>query len=265
MNIGIFDSGLGGLLITKSLIKKLPQYNYVYLGDTKRVPYGNRSPESIYEFLKESIEYLFQSNCKLVIVACNTASAQALRKIQQEFLPKKYSDRRVLGVIIPTCEVVLENNKVKKIGVLATNATINSNAFTIELKKIKQKIKIIQQPAPLLVPFVENDMLRFVGPVLNDYLKPFKGKIDSLILGCTHYPLLHTQIQKILGKKVKIISQNKLIPTKLQTYLFNHPEIENTLVKKSDYQFYVTDLTETMKKTVKKWFGTDIVLHKIDL
>lgn len=265
MNIGIFDSGLGGLLITKSLIKKLPQYNYIYLGDTKRVPYGNRSPESIYEFLKEAVEYLFQSDCKLIIVACNTASAQALRKIQQEFLPKKYSDRRVLGVIIPTCEVVLENNMVKKIGVLATNATINSNAFTIELKKIKQNIKIIQQPAPLLVPFIENDMLKFVGPVLNDYLKPLKGKIDILILGCTHYPLLHTQIQKILGKKVEIISQNKLIPVKLQTYLFKHPEIEKTLVKKSNYQFHVTDLTETMKKTVRKWFGKDIVLHKIDL
>ncbi|MBC7982142.1 glutamate racemase, partial [Candidatus Parcubacteria bacterium] len=178
MNIGIFDSGLGGLLITKSLIKKLPQYNYTYLGDTKRVPYGNRSPETIYDFLKESVEYLFENNCKLILVACNTASAQALRKIQQEFLPEKYPDRRVLGVIIPTCEVALENKKSKKIGILATNATVNSNAFIIELKKIKPDIQVIQNPAPLLVPFIENDSLQLVTPVLEKYLKPFKGKID---------------------------------------------------------------------------------------
>lgn len=265
MNIGIFDSGLGGLLITKSLIKKLPEYNYIYLGDTKRVPYGNRSPETIYEFLKESVEYLFKNNCKLIIVACNTASAQALRKIQQEFLSNKYPDRKVLGVIIPTCEVVCENKNSKNIGVLATNATINSNSFMIELKKIRSNIKIIQQPAPLLVPFIENDSLKLIEPVLNSYLKPFKGKIDTLILGCTHYPLLSNHIQKILGEKIRIISQDKLIPAKLKDYLLRHPEIEKVLSKKNKYKFYVTDLTETMTKTVRKWFGKDVDLYRVDL
>jgi glutamate racemase len=266
MNIGIFDSGLGGLLITKSLIKKLPEYNYTYLGDTKRVPYGNRSPETIYEFLRESVEYLFKHNCKLVIVACNTASAQALRRIQQDFLPSNYPDRKVLGVIIPTCEVAAPNNISKNIGILATNATVNSNAFVIELKKIRSDIKIIQQSAPLLVPFIENNELKLVEPILNKYLRSFKnGKIDTLILGCTHYPLIYNHIQKILGKKVKIISQDKIIPEKLKMYLLKHTEIEKVLTKKKQYQFNVKDLTEVMKKTVTKWFGKDVMLCQVDL
>lgn len=265
MNIGIFDSGLGGLLITKSLIKELPQYNYIYLGDTKRVPYGNRSPETIYEFLKESIEFLFKQNCKLIIVACNTASAQALRKIQQEFLPTKYKNKHVLGVIIPTCEVALENKKTKRIGILATNATINSNAFIIELNKISSNIKIIQQSAPLLVPFIENNSLKLVKPILKEYLKPFKGQIDTLILGCTHYPLLKKEIKNILDPQIKIISQNELIPDKLKKYLSNHKEIDRTLSKESKHLFYVTDLTEMMQKTVIEWFGEKVFLNKIDL
>lgn len=265
MNIGIFDSGLGGLLITKSLIKKLPQYNYIYLGDTKRVPYGNRSSETIYEFLKESVEYLFKQNCSLIIVACNTASAQALRRIQQELLPNKYPNRRVLGVIIPTCEAVLENKNSHKIGILATQATIESNAFVIELNKINKNTKIIQKSTPLLVPFIENDSLSLIDPILKNYLKSFKGKIDTLILGCTHYPILESKIKKILGPKTKIISQNKIIPDKLKYYLEKHREIENRLTKRSKYTFYVTDITETMKKTVKKWFGENVLFNKIDL
>lgn len=265
MNIGIFDSGLGGLLITKSLIKKIPQYNYIYLGDTKRVPYGNRSPETIYEFLKEAIIFLFKQDCKLIIVACNTASAQALRKIQQEFLPKKYKDRRVIGVIIPTCEVALKNKKVKKIGILATNATVNSRAFIIELKKISPEIEIIQQSAPLLVPFIENNSINLVKPILKEYLKPFKCKINTLILGCTHYPLLKKEIKQILGPKIKIISQNELIPYKLKNYLSKHKEIDILLNKKSNHLFYVTDLTETIQKTVIEWFGGKVLLQKVDL
>lgn len=265
MNIGIFDSGLGGLLITKSLIKRLPQYNYIYLGDTKRVPYGNRSADTIYEFLKESVEYLFAQNCKLIIVACNTASAQALRRIQQELLPQKYPDRRVLGVIIPTCEVTLANKKAQNIGVLATNATVNSDAFIVELKKICSDIKIIQHPAPLLVPFIENNEFKLVLPILKEYIKPFRGNIDTLILGCTHYPILETHIKKLLGSKVKIISQNKLLPDKLKNYLLRHPEIDRTLSKKKKYVLLVTDLTETMQKTVKKWFGREANLRKADL
>ncbi len=263
MNIGIFDSGLGGLLITKSLIKKLPQYNYIYLGDTKRVPYGNRSSDTIYEFLKEAVEYLFKNDCKLVIVACNTASAQALRRIQQEFLPYHYPDRRVLGVIIPTCEVAASGSK--KIGVIATQATVESGAFVVELKKIDRNISIIQRATPLLVPIIENDALKFADIILKEYLKPFKNKIDTLILGCTHYPILKKEIQKIVGNKVKVIAQNDLIGAKLKDYLVRHPEIEKLLNKKSKNKFFVTDTTSTMKKNVKKWFGKDAKLENISL
>lgn len=264
MNIGIFDSGLGGLIMTKSLIKKLPQYNYIYLGDTKRVPYGNRSSDTIYEFLKESVEYLFKQNCKLVLVACNSASAQALRIIQQEFLPIHYPDRKVLGIIIPTCEVAIKNKKNKNIGILATNATVNSGAFIVELKKINPNINIIQQAAPLLVPFIENDSLHLIKPILKEYLKPFK-KVDSLILGCTHYPLLKKHVKEILGPRVNIISQNDLLPSKLKDYLDRHPEINKVLNKKSKYSFRVTDKTEMMQKMMNKWFGKNITLDKIDL
>ncbi len=263
MNIGIFDSGLGGLLITKSLIKKLSQYNYIYLGDTKRVPYGNRSSDTIYEFLKEAVEYLFKNDCKLVIVACNTASAQALRRIQQEFLPYHYPDRRVLGVIIPTCEVAASGSK--KIGVIATQATVESGAFVVELKKIDKNISIIQRATPLLVPIIENGALKFADIILKEYLKPFKNKIDTLILGCTHYPILKKEIQKIVGNKVKVIAQNDLIGAKLKDYLARHPEIEKLLNKKSKNKFFVTDTTSTMKKNVKKWFGKDAKLENISL
>lgn len=263
MNIGIFDSGLGGLLITKSLIKKIPQYNYIYLGDTKRVPYGNRSPDTIYEFLKEAVEYLFKNDCKLVIVACNTASAQALRRIQQEFLPYHYPDRRVLGVIIPTCEVAATGSK--KIGVIATQATVESGAFVVELKKIDKNIRITQYATPLLVPIIENDAIKFATPILKEYLKPFKNKIDTLILGCTHYPILKKEIQKIVGNKVKVIAQNDLIGTKLKDYLARHPEIEKILSKKSKNKFFVTDTTSTMQKNVKKWFGKDAKLENVSL
>ena len=264
MNIGIFDSGLGGLLITKSLIKKLPLYNYIYLGDTKRVPYGNRSPDTIYEFLKEAIEYLFKNNCQLVIVACNTASAQALRRIQQDLLPDHYPDRRVLGVIIPTCEVSISGG-FKKIGVIATQATVESGAFVVELKKINKNVRVVQQASPLLVPIIENNAIKFSGPVLKEYLKPFKNKIDALILGCTHYPILKKEIQKIIGKKVKIIAQNDLISAKLKNYLSRHPEIEGQLSKKSMRRFVVTDITPTMKKTVKRWFGDIAKLENTEL
>lgn len=264
MNIGIFDSGLGGLLITKSLIKKLPKYNYVYLGDTKRVPYGNRSPDTIYEFLKEAIEYLFKNECKLVIVACNTASAQALRRIQQDLLPYYYPDRRVLGVIIPTCEVAPLNG-FKKIGVIATQATVESGAFIVELKKIDRSLHIVQRATPLLVPVIENNARQFAVSILKEYLKPFKGKVDVLILGCTHYPILKREIQAIMGKNVRVIAQNDLIGAKLKDYLSRHTEIEELLSKKRGRKFVVTDITSTMQKNVKNWFGKGAKLERIDL
>ncbi len=154
MKIGIFDSGIGGLVIARSLISELPQYDYVYLGDTKRVPYGDRSQKEIYEFTRQGLDFLFAQGCGLAILACNTASAQALRKIQREYLPRKYPDKKVLGVVIPTAEACA---KYKVVGILATSSTVSSKSYVTELKKLNPKINIIQQAAPLLVPLIENN------------------------------------------------------------------------------------------------------------
>ena len=215
MKIGIFDSGLGGLIIAKAIRKIMPQYDYVYLGDTKRVPYGNRSHETVFEFTRQAVDYLFRKeNCAIVIVACNTASAQALKKIQQEYLPaftkasageaKNFMDRKVLGVLIPTAE---ECAKFKRVGILGTSGTISSNTFPIEIKKINRVIKVFQNPAPMLVLLAEEGEKVLVKPFLLKYLKPFTGKkIEVLALGCTHYPFYKNEIKKILGKKIKVIS-----------------------------------------------------------
>jgi len=266
MRIGFFDSGLGGLLILKSVIKKLPSYDYLYLGDTKRVPYGNRSQETIYEFTKKAVEYLFSQNCQLIILACNTASAQALRKIQQEYLPKYYPSRRVLGVIIPTVETVLENKKISRVGVLATLSTVNSKSFVKEFKKAKPNIKIFQQAAPLLVPLIENDGLKYSQPILKEYLKPLLNKkVEAIVLGCTHYPMLKNKIRKMVGRNIKVISQDELIPKKLDNYLKRHPEIEHKLRKNRQQTFAVTDLTPNFQKIAKKWFKNNICLTLVNL
>lgn len=266
MKIGIFDSGLGGLLITKALVKQLPEYDYIYLGDTQRVPYGNRSHETVYQFLKEAVDYLFRHDCALIIVACNTASAEALRRIQQEYLPKYYPKRRLLGIITPTAEVALDDCSTKRVGILATRGTVRSQTYARELKKICPDIKIFQQAAPLLVPLIENNGTQFADPILRSYLEPLlRKKIDTLILGCTHYPVLKRHIRKICGKGIRIISQDEIISAKLADYLQRHPEIEKQLGKKGRREFLVTDLTDAMKAVSKKWLGASIEFKIVEL
>ena len=253
MKIGVFDSGLGGLILLKAIVKKLPRYDYIYLGDTGRVPYGNRSQGTIYEFTRQAVDFLFKRNCRLIIVACNTASAVALRRIQREYLPKHYPDRRVLGVIIPTAEVT---TGLSPVGVLATESTVSSNAFARELKKLNPKLAIFQEPAPLLVPLVEHNSTKLAAPILKSYLSPLlKRKVRGIVLGCTHYPLLKSQIRK-MAKGVKIISQDEVIPTKLADYLKRHPETEGKLTKHRGRELYVTDFTENISQKARKWFGS---------
>lgn len=255
MKIGIFDSGLGGLVVAKSVIKKLPKYDLIYLGDTKRVPYGNRSQQAVFEFTVRAVEYLFQQGCKLVIIACNTASAQALRRIQRELLPKKYPDRKVLGVIIPTLETVGEDKKAKRVGILATQSTVSSHIYQVELKKINAKLQVKEQAAPLLVPLIENGAEKFTRPFVREYLKPLKAfRLDSLVLGCTHYPLLKKIIAHNLPKKVKIYSQEEIIPKKLADYLNRHPEIQSTLSQKGRHTFVVTDLNVNLDTVSRRLF-----------
>ena len=261
MKIGIFDSGLGGLLITKKVVQRLPQYDYVYLGDTKRVPYGDRSQKVIYEFTKQAVEYLFSQNCSLVILACNSASARALRKIQREFLPKHYPDRKVLGVVIPAVEAV---EGYKRIGVLATHATVRSKVFSREVYKRNKKAKVLEHAAPLLVPLIENGATKWADPLVEYYLKPFKN-IEALVLGCTHYPLLKRKIKKMMPEGTVIISQDEVVPVKLQQYLRHHPEVEQKLSRHKKRTFLVTDMTPESQKLAKAWFGASVSLHEVNI
>jgi glutamate racemase len=266
MKIGIFDSGIGGLFILKAIRRALPQYDYLYLGDTKRVPYGNRSEQVIYEFTRAAVAHLFQHGCALVILACNTASAKALRRIQREYLSKHYPKRRVLGVIIPTVEAVAENRKIKRVGVLATSGTVSSGAYLREFKKANPKQKIFQQAAPLLVPLVESGELQFSRPILRNYLQPLlRRRVEAVVLGCTHYPILKNRIQTLVGKKIKVVSQDALVARRLVDYLQRHPEIEKLLAKKSQLRLIVTDVTPAMQGLTRKWFGSRVALRLVKL
>ncbi|MFA6080779.1 MAG: glutamate racemase [Patescibacteria group bacterium] len=252
MNIGVFDSGLGGLTILKALLKELPQYNYVYLGDNARVPYGNRSPETIYQFTKEAVEFLFKKNCQLIIIACNTSTATSLHKIQQEYLLKFFPDKKVLGVIKPVVEEIKERGD-RTIGVIGTKATINSEAFVREIKKVLPNTKVFQQACPLLVPYIEDSgrNKKILTLILEEYLKELKEKnIDSLLLACTHYEIIKEEIKNIVGTKVKVISEGKIVAKKLKNYLLRHPEIENKLEKKSQVSYFFTDENQDNKKLI---------------
>ena len=267
-SVGIFDSGFGGLDIMRGIVKELPEYDYVYLGDTARVPYGTRSKETIYEFTKEAVDFLFRKNCELIIFACNTASSDALRLIQKEHAAKKHSGKKVLGVLIPAAEVASSATKNKKIGVMATASTVASKSFERELKKINPKVKIFQQACPLLVPLVEagEHGSEICEAVLKKYLKPLLArKVDTLILGCTHYGILEPKIKKIAGKDVAIVSEAKIIGRKLKSYLERHPERENKLAKNKKRSFYSTDLTDNFQKLGSKFFGTKIEAKKASL
>ena len=266
--IGIFDSGIGGLTIAKEVLRQLPEYQFLYLGDTARTPYGNRSQELIYKFTEQAVDYLFKQGCELIIIACNTASAEALRKIQQEWLPKHYPGRRVLGVIRPVVEEVVKASRSGRIGVVGTRGTIRSNAYERELNEQKKDLKIYQQACPMLVPLIEEGWTKRpeTNKILRHYVRPLKLRmIDTLILGCTHYPILYKQFQRICGKSIKVLDTPKIVAGKLQDYLKRHPEIESRLAKGKDHRFLVTDLTDVFEKNAQNWLGQKIELKKINL
>ncbi len=256
--IGVFDSGFGGLTVLKDIVNHLPEYNYIYLGDSARAPYGNRSQELVFKFTCQATTHLFNQGCQLVILACNTASAKALRKLQQEWLLDNFPERRILGVIRPTVEEAVKGNK--RVGVIATQGTVSSNAFKKEIRKIDSSIEVFQQACPLLVPIIEAGEQDWEGTdlILKKYLKPLLDKeIDSLILGCTHYPLIKKRIKKIAGE-IKLISQDEIIGKKLIDYLNRHPELEKKLEKSSKQSFLTTDLTDNFQKLGSKFFGQKI-------
>jgi len=262
--IGIFDSGLGGLIVARAIRKMMPEYDYIYLGDTKRVPYGNKSHQAVYELTKQAVDYLFRKeNCAIVIVACNTASARALRNMQQKYLPKNFKDRRILGVLVPAAE---EAAKYGKIGVLATFGTVASDTIPDEIKKLNKKSKVFQNPAPMLVPLIEEGSNGLAKPFIRKYLKPFQNKkLDAMVLGCTHYPIIKKEIKReiknLTKKNIKIISQDEIVPRKLKDYLKRHSEISKKLSVNKSIKILVTDRTQNMDLLVKRWFGK----HKVKL
>ncbi len=257
MNIGVFDSGLGGLAILKEIIARLPDYNYLYLGDNARVPYGNRSPKIIYEFTREAVEFLLHEGATLVILACNTATTNALRKLQRDYLPKRYPDRRVLGVVKPAVETVAEGG-FRRVGVIGTHATVNSRAFVREIKKVLPATTVYQRACPLLVPIIEEGRLDWRGLdlELEECLRPLLSKrIDSLILGCTHYGLIEEKIKAWVGPGVTVVSEGPAVAEKLDSYLEKHPEIKKGLKKGRQRRFYVTDRTRQYEKLTRLFLG----------
>ncbi len=258
MKIGIFDSGLGGLYLLRSILStKLSSYDYVFLGDNKNLPYGEKNQKQIYKLTSKAVEFLFKQHCNLVIVACNTSSAQALRKIQREFLPKFYPDRKVLGVIRPTVEVIKSGN----VCVLATTSTVKAHAYTKELKKLNRKLKVTEIAAPELVTLIESGENVKLNIAIGKYVQQIK-KLDvkSLILGCTHYALIRDKFEAKL-KGVKILSQDEFIAKKLIDYLNRHSEVKNGLSKKSQRIFFVTKLNKEFLTNAKLWFGKTVKLN----
>ena len=257
--LGIFDSGLGGLTVYKAIKEKLPQFRILYYGDNARVPYGNRSAAVVYEFTKEAVNFLFRQGCQLIILACNTATAVALRRIQQEYLPQHYPDRRVLGVIRPVVEFVAVQSTRKKIGVIGTQATIASEAYIHELHKIDPNIEIFQQATPLLVPLIEDGRLhnhRVTTMILREYLRPLKKeRIDTLILGCTHYPFLLREIQSIMGKQCQVLPAHTIVAESLENYLQRHADVALTLEKNAPDRFCLTDKNQRFEEITKKWLN----------
>jgi len=266
--IGVFDSGLGGLTVLKEFLHELPDYDYVYLGDTARLPYGNRSKDAVYEFSKQACDYLFDQGCELIIIACNTASGLALRKLQQDYLPAKNSDtKRILGVIRPVAEFFAEKS-FDRIGVIGTWGTIRSNVYKEELKKLGSKAQIFGQATPLLVPLIEENWINRpeTKKILRYYLRPLRQKkVQSLILGCTHYPLLIKQIQQVMGKQVEIPNPAEIVAKSFADYLKRHEEIEKKLSKNKQRKYLATDLTENFEKMSQRFINSKIKIEKVNI
>lgn len=261
--IGIFDSGYGGLTVLKEIVRELPDYDYLYLGDNARSPYGTRSFETIYKYTLECVKYLFDQNCHLVILACNTASAKALRNIQQKDLPAIDPERRVLGVIRPTAEIIGKYSKTGHVGVLGTGGTVNSKSYLMEIEKQFPDLHIYQEACPMWVPLVENG--EYESPGADYFVKQHterimnkSNEIDVLLLACTHYPLLQNKIQSYSPERVTILSQGKIVAKSLADYLQRHPEIDVKCSRGETRRFLTTDSTEDFDEHAKVFYGEEI-------
>jgi len=268
--IGIFDSGYGGLTVMKEIVKRLPAYDYVYLGDNARAPYGNRSFDTVYRYTLECVKWFFAHDCPLVILACNTASAKALRTIQQNDLPKIASSNRVLGVIRPTSEIMGKFSKTGAIGILATNGTVQSQSYAIEIKKFYPDLKVTQEACPMWVPLVENNEHNkegadyFIKKNIDNLLSKNSG-VDTILLACTHYPLMMDKLVNYVPTNVRILSQGEIVAESLASYLMRHPEIEERCTKTGARTFYTTDSEEDFENHAAIFFGEEVDARHAEL
>ncbi|SMG06701.1 glutamate racemase [Sphingobacterium psychroaquaticum] len=258
--IGVFDSGFGGLTIFREIKDRLPEYDYIYLGDNARVPYGTRSFDTVYQFTKECVFKLFDKGCNLVILACNTASAKALRSIQQHDLPP---GKRVLGVIRPTTESIQQFTRSNVVGILATQGTVLSESYKIEINKFHPEITVVQHACPMWVPLVENNEIHTPAAayLIEKDIKALLAKhdkIDTIVLACTHYPLLLPVIEQFVPPNIKILAQGKLIAESLDHYLERHPEIESLCSKQGKMEFYTTDDAQDFEEKATIFFKEKI-------
>lgn len=268
--IGVFDSGYGGLTILKAIRELLPQYDYAYLGDNARAPYGTRSFDIVYQFTRQAVLKLFEMGCQLVILGCNTASAKALRSIQQNDLPKIDPQRRVLGVIRPTAEIVGKLTQTKHIGILATPGTTKSNSYNIEINKLWPELDVTGVACPLWVPIVENNEAAGAGADYFvkkriDHILWLDPDIDTLILGCTHYPILMPKIKQYVPDGIKIVSQGEYVAESLKDYLTRHTEIDARCTKNGTAHYYTTENAEKFKEVARIFVTDDIEVEHIDL
>lgn len=268
--VGVFDSGYGGLTILRSIVGHLPQYDYIYLGDNARAPYGTRSFDVVYDFTRQAVEYLFSLGCRLVILACNTVSAKALRTLQEQLIPEKYPDRRVLGVILPTVENLPHFTKTGHVGLLATPGTVRSHSYKLEVAKVDPNMTITEVECPMWVPLVESGEFDtpgadyFVKKRL-DFILQKDPLIDTLILGCTHYPVLLPTILRHTPKDVRILAQGDFIAASLADYLSRHKEIEGHTSRNGEVKYLTTENTEKFDSFATLFLGKPIQSEKITL
>ena len=268
--IGVFDSGYGGLTILHGIRQLLPDYDYIYLGDNARAPYGSRSFDVVYQFTRQAVMKLFESGCQLVILGCNTASDKALRSIQQNELPKLDPQRRVLGVIRPTAEVIGKLTHSRHVGVLATEGTIKSHSYKLEIQKLWDDVTVTGIPCPLWVPIIENNEADTPGADYFvkkriDLILERDPQIDTLILGCTHYPILMPKIRKHVPENVQIVAQGEYVAESLQDYLRRHPDMEQRCTKHGTVRYLTTENPEKFKENAQIFIHEEVNVEHVDL
>ncbi|RTL50014.1 MAG: glutamate racemase [Sphingobacteriales bacterium] len=268
--IGVFDSGYGGLTVLKEVTALLPQYDYIYLGDNARTPYGSRSFETVYHYTLQCVEWFFARGCSLVIIACNTASAKALRTIQQKNLPVIGANKRVLGVIRPSAEVIGSFSKTGHIGIMGTQGTVSSQSYSLEIKKFFPEVKVWQQACPMWVPLIENNEHLNAGAdyFVTKYTQQLLAQsaaIDTVLLACTHYPLLFNKIKAALPPHIQVIVQGGIVAKSLQNYLMRHPEMDEKCTKNGSKSFFTTDDSKNFEQQAGLFYGQPIRAIQVEI